>query len=320
MGERCTVEGTVQHVIFQNEENGYTVLGLLTEEGELVTVVGCIPCVAPGEKLTADGLWVSHPSYGQQFAAETVERLMPETEEELISYLSSGIIKGVGPATAERLVERFGGETLAVIEEEPERLSTVKGITSKRAMEISAAFRELTGLRRVMEFLARYELPVELAMRLYRTYGADALPRLRADPYLLAGERYGVAFADVDEIALSMGFGGDSPCRTEAAVLYELEHNLGNGHVFLPRPKLLAATEQLIGAPPELVEQALEGENTALPTFVEARNQFELNYLRKLLQITKGNVTHAARMAGRNRTEFYKLLSRHELDANDFKE
>ena len=250
MGERCTVEGTVQHVIFQNEENGYTVLGLLTEEGELVTVVGCIPCVAPGEKLTADGLWVSHPSYGQQFAAETVERLMPETEEELISYLSSGIIKGVGPATAERLVERFGGETLAVIEEEPERLSTVKGITSKRAMEISAAFRELTGLRRVMEFLARYELPVELAMRLYRTYGADALPRLRADPYLLAGERYGVAFADVDEIALSMGFGGDSPCRTEAAVLYELEHNLGNGHVFLPRPKLLAATEQLIGAPP----------------------------------------------------------------------
>ena len=282
MGERCTVEGTVQHVIFQNEENGYTVLGLLTEEGELVTVVGCIPCVAPGEKLTADGLWVSHPSYGQQFAAETVERLMPETEEELISYLSSGIIKGVGPATAERLVERFGGETLAVIEEEPERLSTVKGITSKRAMEISAAFRELTGLRRVMEFLARYELPVELAMRLYRTYGADALPRLRADPYLLAGERYGVAFADVDEIALSMGFGGDSPCRTEAAVLYELEHNLGNGHVFLPRPKLLAATEQLIGAPPELVEQALDTLESRGAVVEERIARVDACYLRRM--------------------------------------
>ena len=282
MGERCTVEGTVQHVIFQNEENGYTVLGLLTEEGELVTVVGCIPCVAPGEKLTADGLWVSHPSYGQQFAAETVERLMPETEEELISYLSSGIIKGVGPATAERLVERFGGETLAVIEEEPERLSTVKGITSKRAMEISAAFRELTGLRRVMEFLARYELPVELAMRLYRTYGADALPRLRADPYLLAGERYGVAFADVDEIALSMGFGGDSPCRTEAAVLYELEYNLGNGHVFLPRPKLLAATEQLIGAPPELVEQALDTLESRGAVVEEQIARVDACYLRRM--------------------------------------
>ena len=113
MGERCTVEGTVQHVIFQNEENGYTVLGLLDGGGRAGDSGGMYPCVAPGEKLTADGLWVSHPSYGQQFAAETVERLMPETEEELISYLSSGIIKGVGPATAERLVERFGGETLA---------------------------------------------------------------------------------------------------------------------------------------------------------------------------------------------------------------
>lgn len=194
MGERCTVEGTVQHVIFQNEENGYTVLGLLTEEGELVTVVGCIPCVAPGEKLTADGLWVSHPSYGQQFAAETVERLMPETEEELISYLSSGIIKGVGPATAERLVERFGGETLAVIEEEPERLSTVKGITSKRAMEISAAFRELT-----WDCVGSWSFWPGTSCRwswpcgCTAPYGADALPRLRADPYLLAGERYGVA-------------------------------------------------------------------------------------------------------------------------------
>ncbi len=283
MGERCTVEGTVQHVIFQNEENGYTVLGLLTEEGELVTVVGCIPCVAPGEKLTADGLWVSHPSYGQQFAAETVERLMPETEEELISYLSSGIIKGVGPATAERLVERFGGETLAVIEEEPERLSTVKGITSKRAMEISAAFRELTGLRRVMEFLARYELPVELAMRLYRTYGEPMrCPVLRADPYLLAGSQLRRGLCRCGRDRLSMGFGGDSPCRTEAAVLYELEHNLGNGHVFLPRPKLLAATEQLIGAPPELVEQALDTLESRGAVVEEQIARVDACYLRRM--------------------------------------
>ena len=229
-------------------------------------------------------------------------------------------VRGLSLRTAQRLVDRFGADTLAVIEEEPERLQTVKGITAKKAMELSAAFRELTGLKRVMEFLARYELPVPLAMQLYRAYGAQALPRLKEDPYLLTGQAYGVAFSTMDEIALSMGFDGDSPCRVEAALTYELSHNLNNGHVFLPRPKLLAATEQLIGAPPELVEQALEGENTALPTFVEARNQFELNYLRKLLQITKGNVTHAARMAGRNRTEFYKLLSRHELDANDFKE
>ena len=239
--------------------------------------------MAPGEKLTADGLWVSHPSYGQQFAAETVERLMPETEEELISYLSSGIIKGVGPATAERLVERFGGETLAVIEEEPERLSTVKGITSKRAMEI---LRRLPGADGTASghgvsgpgTSCRWSWPC----RLYRTYGADALPRLRADPYLLAGERYGVAFADVDEIALSMGFGGDSPCRTEAAVLYELEHNLGNGHVFLPRPKLLAATEQLIGAPPELVEQALDTLESRGAVAEERIARVDACYLRRM--------------------------------------
>ena len=195
MAERCTVEGAVQSLIFQNEDNGYTVLSLLTEDGELVTVVGCIPCAAPGEGMTVTGVWTNHPSYGPQFAAESVERRMPRTEEEIVSYLSSGILKGIGPATAQRLADRFGADTLAVIEEEPERLQTVKGITARRAMELSAAFRELTGLKRVMEFLARYELPVPLAMQLYRAYGADALPRLREDPYLLTGDAYGVDFS-----------------------------------------------------------------------------------------------------------------------------
>lgn len=246
MAERCTVEGAVQSLIFQNEDNGYTVLSLLTEEGELVTVVGCMPQAAPGEGMTITGVWTNHPSYGQQFAAESVERRMPQTEEDMVAYLSSGILKGVGPATAERLVSRFGEDTLRVIEEEPEQLTAVKGMTSKRAMELSAAFRELTGLKRVMDFLARYELPVTLAMQLYRLYGADALPRLKENPYLLAGEICGVAFSAVDEIALSMGFDGDSPCRLEAALLYELAHNLNNGHVFLPRDKLLAAAQQLI--------------------------------------------------------------------------
>ena len=259
MGERCTVEGTVQSVVFQNEENGYTVLSLLTEQGEVVTVVGCIPCAAPGEGMTVTGVWTNHPSYGPQFAAESVERRMPETGEDIAAYLASGILKGIGPATAQRLVDRFGADTLAVIEEEPERLQTVKGITAKKAMELSAAFRELTGLKRVMEFLARYELPVPLAMQLYRAYGAQALPRLKEDPYLLTGQAYGVAFSTMDEIALSMGFDGDSPCRVEAALTYELSHNLNNGHVFLPRDKLLFASAQLIGGNPDALETALDG-------------------------------------------------------------
>ena len=259
MAERSTVEGAVQSLIFQNEDNGYTVLSLLTDDGELVTVVGCIPCAAPGERMTVTGVWTNHPSYGPQFAAESVERRMPETEEDIAAYLASGILKGIGPATAQRLVDRFGADTLAVIEEEPERLQTVKGITAKKAMELSAAFRELTGLKRVMEFLARYELPVPLAMQLYRAYGAQALPRLKEDPYLLTGQAYGVAFSTMDEIALSMGFDGDSPCRVEAALTYELSHNLNNGHVFLPRDKLLFASAQLIGGDPDALETALDG-------------------------------------------------------------
>ena len=259
MGERCTVEGTVQSVIFQNEENGYTVLSLAVDgQEEPVTAVGCIPCAAAGEGMTVTGVWVEHPSYGPQLTAESVERRLPRDEADMAAYLGSGILKGVGPATAERLVERFGMDTLRVIEEEPERLQTLKGITAKRAMELSAAFRALTGLRQVMEFLARYELPVHLAMAVQRTYGDGAMQALRDDPYLLSREQYGVDFAVTDAIALSMGFGGDDPCRLEAAVLYELSHNLHNGHVFLPREKLIQAAAQLIGVETDAVELALD--------------------------------------------------------------
>lgn len=258
MGERCTVEGTVQSVIFQNEENGYTVLSLLTELGEVVTAVGCIPYAAPGEGMTVTGVWVTHPLYGRQITCEHVERRLPREKEEMVSYLASGILKGVGQATAEQMVAQFGTDTLRVLEEEPERLSRIRGITDKKAMELSRAFRELTGLRRTMEFMARYDLPVHLAVQAHRIYGTEALKRLRDDPYLLTGQQFGVEFSRADEMALSMGFDGDSGCRIQAALLYELQYNQGNGHVFLPRDKLIWAAEQLIGLPTELVEMCLD--------------------------------------------------------------
>ena len=259
MGERVTVEGTVENVIFHNEENGYTVL-LLTVEGEEepVTVVGCIPCAAAGEGMTVTGVWSVHPVHGSQLTAESVERRMPEREEDMIAYLSSGILKGVGPATAQRLVERFGADTLLVIEQEPERLRCIKGITAQRAKELSDAFRALTGLRQLMEFLARYDLPVYLAMPLQRTYGDGAIQALRDDPYILSRAQYGVDFSIADEIAISLGFDGDDPCRLRAALTYELEHNAANGHVFLPREKLLFATSQLLAVTPDELELALD--------------------------------------------------------------
>ena len=259
LGERVTVEGSVDAVIFQNEENGYTVLLLRVDgEDEPITVVGCIPCAAAGEGMTVTGVWVNHPVHGPQLSAESVERRLPQEEEDIVCYLSSGILKGVGPATAQRLVERFGTDTLRVLEEEPERLKTIKGITSKKAVELSEAFRSLTGLRQVMEFLARYDLPVYLAMSVQRTYGDNALQALRDDPYILSRAQFGVDFAVADAIAISMGFGGDDPCRLRAAIEYELAHNAGNGHVFLPREKLLAATAQLVGVDTDTVEVALD--------------------------------------------------------------
>ena len=147
MEELTCCAGTIHSVIFQNAESGYTVLRLLTEEGEVITVVGCIPCAAPGEHLVASGVWEQHPQHGEQLRASELERTLPEDEDEILSYLASGVCKGVGPATAQRLVDLFGRDTLDVLEREPERLSTVRGITAKKAREISQSFCQHMGLR-----------------------------------------------------------------------------------------------------------------------------------------------------------------------------
>lgn len=258
MEELICREGTVHSVIFQNAENGYTVLRLLTEEGEAVTVVGCIPCVAPGEHLTVTGTWEQHPQHGEQLRAAELERGLPEDEEEIFSYLSSGICKGVGPATARNIVDRFGIETLDVLETAPERLTTIKGITARKAQEIAEGFRQHMGLRRLMAFLARYELPPVLAMRLRQQYGDTALEKLRENPYLLSADQCGVDFSVADGIAMSMGFEADSGQRLQAAVTFELGHNENNGHVFLPRGKLIAATAQLLDCGEDQPELALD--------------------------------------------------------------
>ena len=281
MEELTTREGTVQSVIFQNEENGYTVLRLVTEEGELITVVGCIPCAAPGEHLGVSGAWETHPQHGTQLRAEEVERRLPEDAEELISYLGSGICKGLGPATARRLVERFGAETADVISSQPEKLSLIKGITARRAMEISESFRRHMGLRRLMAFLAQYGLPPVLAIRLRQIYGDGALDAIRRDPYLLSADAGGLPFSAADEIAMSMGFSARSPERLRSALLFELSHNEGNGHVFLPRPKLLAATAQLLGDE-DGVEEALDTLIDEGKVFSETVANVEACYLLRL--------------------------------------
>ena len=282
MEELITCDGTVHSVIFQNAENGYTVLRLLTEEGEVLTVVGCIPCVAPGEHLTVSGVLEQHPQHGEQLRAVELERFLPEDEEEIFNYLSSGVCKGVGPATAQRIVERFGRDTLDILEREPERLTLIKGITAKKAQEIAGSFRRHMGLRRLMEFLARYQLPPVLAMQLRQQYGDAALEMVQANPYLLSSDSCGVEFALTDGIAMSMGIAADSGERLQAAVTFELSHNENNGHVFLPRPKLVAATCQLLQCGQELVEQALDDLIDRGAVVQERVANVEACYLRRL--------------------------------------
>ena len=256
--DRNLIQGTVEAVIYQNAENGYTVLKLDAGEGGGVTVVGCLPGVAPGEGLSVSGAWVRHASYGEQFKAETVERRMPAGEKAIFDYLASGAVRGIGAATARRMVETFGGEALTVLEEHPERLTRIQGITRKRALAMGEHFRLQMGMRRLLDFLGEHQMPLQLAMPLYRRYGDRALEMVRSNPYLLVDGELGVDFAAADELALSTGIEGDDPQRIEAGLLFELRHNLDNGHTFLPRNKLLWATGQLIGVEGEVLEDGLE--------------------------------------------------------------
>ena len=238
------IEGTVSSVIFQNEENGYTILRLEAGQGE-VTAVGCMPGVAPGESLSIRGSWVRHPSYGEQFKAESVERRLPRGVKEVFHYLASGVVKGIGQSTARRMVEEFGEEALNILEEEPEKLTAIKGISLKRAKEMSRSFRQQMGMRRLLEFLSKHGLPVQLGAALYRQWGDAALDVIKFNPYLLVSQEWDVDFATADRVGDALGVGVDDPLRLKAALLFELSYNLNNGHTFLPRNKLLWATEQL---------------------------------------------------------------------------
>ena len=252
------IEGAVSAVIFQNEENGYTILKLDVHDEE-VTVVGPMAGVAPGEYLSIRGRWTRHPTYGPQMKAEVVDRRLPQSMKEIFHYLSSGAIKGVGKTTARLIIEAFGEEALTVIEEDPEQLTKIKGITKKRARQIGEVFRQQMGTRRLMEFLTEHQLPLELAALLRRAYGDVALEVVKANPYLLVNEEFEVEFSQADALALSLGVGQSDPLRLEAGLLFELAHNnYSNGHTFLPRRKLVEATSVLLEVSGELLEDCLE--------------------------------------------------------------
>ena len=240
------LQGAVSAVVYQNYENGYAVLRLNLGGGQTVTVVGTIPLPAVGERLMVTGKWSNHSNYGRQFEAEFLERLMPQTSLEILNYLSSRVVKGIGPRTAARIVELFGDQTLAVMEREPERLAEVPGISREKARKIGEEFKLHVGIRQIMEFFALHHLSAELAVRVYKRYGDSTMELLYDDPYLLMDEELNASFGAVDQFAISLGVAGDDPRRVEAGTLFELSYNLTGGHCFLPEEKLIAATARLL--------------------------------------------------------------------------
>ncbi len=258
MQEMEILQGTIGAVVFQNYDNGYAVLRLNCENGQTVTVVGTIPLPSAGERLMVTGKWVSHASYGKQFEAEFLERLMPQTSQDILQYLSSRAIKGIGPKIAARIVQRFGDQTLVVIEREPERLTEVSGISAAKAQAIGSAFRLQVGMRQLMDFFALHQLPAELAVKTYKLYGEQAMDLLYDDPYLLMDEQLEAPFAAVDKFAIDLGISADDHRRVEAGLLFELQYNLTAGHVFLPENKLIAATAQLLSVDLDTVEASIQ--------------------------------------------------------------
>ena len=249
-------KGYVEHIVFRNNDNGYTVFQLVSEEEEL-TCVGLFSVLAEGELVQVSGHMKEHPLYGEQLQVEQYELLAPEDEMAMERYLGSGAIKGIGAAMAARIVRRFKGDTFRIIEEEPERLAEVKGISEKKAMEISAQMEEKKDLRQAMMFLTQYGISVPLAVKIYQQYGNRTYQVVEENPYRLADDISGIGFKIADEIASRIGIHTDSDYRIRSGLLYVLLQATGEGHTCLPKEDLLHRASALLGVEEEQMETQL---------------------------------------------------------------
>lgn len=246
--------GYVEHIIYRNTDNGYTVLNLVSGEEE-ITCVGIFSAIAEGENIEASGDYTDHPTYGRQFKVESFEEKAPEDEEAIERYLGSGAIKGVGLALAARIVRRFKDDTFRIIEEEPERLAEIKGISERKAMEIADQVNQKRDLRQAMIFLQQYGITMNLAVKVYQAYGQEVYGIIKENPYRLADDIDGVGFRTADEIATRVGIRMDSDFRIRSGILYVLLQATGEGHTFLPEEELTRRTVQLLEVTAEQIEK-----------------------------------------------------------------
>jgi exodeoxyribonuclease V alpha subunit len=251
------LEGIVESIVFRNEENGFTVMEINTGE-DYVIAVGSIPLIGEGERVTLRGDWVSHPSYGRQLKVTSYEIHTPSDEEDIMRYMASGVIRGIGESTAAAIVAFFGVQTLDILQYAPERLEEVRGIGPAKAKIISESFREQKIARELLMGLQSYGITVSQAYKLQKTYGDAALDKIRENPYCMAEDIEGIGFKTADAIALKMGIQPDSPFRISAGLKGTLYRAMSEGHTFLPRETLLNAAQTLLGLPQQALESALD--------------------------------------------------------------
>ena len=260
------ISGSIERITYYNEENGYSVLRIAPDESQgaaedrqgLVTVIGNLPELAPGEYLQLVGEWMDHPKHGRQFKVETIEQAYPATIEGVKRYLGSGLLQGIGPKLAERIVNHFGVETLEVIEHHPKRLREVPDIGPKRVRIIVQAWEEQRQVKEIMIFLHSHGITTNLALKIYKQYGDQSLPMVQGNPFQLARDIYGVGFKTADRIAQSLGLPEDHPTRIEAGVVYLLEEFANEGHVFAPQSLLADRAVELLGIDRSQVWEAVE--------------------------------------------------------------
>ncbi len=292
------VTGNVEEVIFHNEENGYTVAILETPD-EIITIVGNIPLIREGERLKVGGKTVVHPTYGEQLKIETYELITPTTLSGIEKYLASGLIPGIGPKTAEKIVEKFGIDSLDVLQYAPERLKEIEGIGNKKLEKIVESFREQREMKEVMVFLQQYDITPALGVKIYKKYGSETIKKLRQNPYRLSEDIIGVGFKLADNIARSMGVDRLSDYRINAGIKFTLKEISREGHTYLPKDELILRATRLLGSDKELIEQsvmnlALKGqiqlENIGDHTAAYSMTNYyaETNVSKRIIQLSKG--------------------------------
>lgn len=251
-----TIEGIVKDIVFRNELNSYTVAKLDTEDGE-ATIVGKIPIINLGETLKVEGEWVYHPTYGEQLKVTNVSLVVPSTVNGIEKYLSSGLIPYIGPKTARKIVEKFGLDTLDIIQYNPERLKEIEGIGDKKLEKIVTAYREQTEIRDIMMFLQQFGITPNYSMRIYKKYGKDTISILTENPYKLLGDIYGIGFKKADKIAENMGISKTSPYRIQGGIRYVLNTYAANGHSYVPLEELTEEVSKLLEIEGDLIADSL---------------------------------------------------------------